>query len=39
MCFKGINLSGAEYGDRDGVEGKNFIYPSEKTVAYFAARA
>lgn len=38
VCFKGVNISGAEYGDRDGVEGKNFIYPSEKTVAYFAGK-
>lgn len=38
VCFKGVNLSGAEYGDRNGVEDKNFTYPSEKTVAYFAGK-
>ncbi len=38
VCFKGVNLSGAEYGDRNGVENQNFIYPSEKTVAYFAGK-
>ncbi|MCR6500383.1 glycoside hydrolase family 5 protein [Shinella sp. CPCC 101442] len=38
VCFKGVNLSGAEYGDRHGVENLNFTYPSEKTVAYFAGK-
>lgn len=38
VCFKGVNLSGAEYGDRNGVENLNFTYPSEKTVAYFAGK-
>ncbi|MBB6488992.1 glycoside hydrolase family 5 protein [Rhizobium lusitanum] len=38
LCYRGINLSGAEYGDRDGVPGVNFTYPSEATVRYFAAR-
>lgn len=38
VCFKGVNLSGAEYGDRDGVENLNFTYPSQKTVAYFAGK-
>lgn len=36
LCYRGINLSGAEYGDRDGVPGTNFTYPSEATVRYFA---
>lgn len=36
VCYKGVNLSGAEYGDKSGVHGTNYIYPREKTVAYFA---
>lgn len=38
VCFKGVNLSGAEYGDRDGIEGQHFIYPSEETIAYFVGK-
>lgn len=38
VCLPGINISGAEYGDRNGIEGTNFIYPTEKTVAYFAGK-
>lgn len=38
LCYRGINLSGAEYGDRDGVPGVNFTYPSEETVRYFAGK-
>jgi endoglucanase len=38
LCFTGVNISGAEYGDRNGIENTNFIYPSEKTVAYFAGK-
>lgn len=38
VCYKGVNLSGAEYGDKSGVYGTNYIYPSEKTVAYFAGK-
>lgn len=38
LCFRGINLSGAEYGDANGQEGINFFYPTEKTVSYFAAK-
>jgi endoglucanase len=37
-CYHGVNLSGAEYGDRNGVLGTNYIYPSAKTVEYFAAK-
>lgn len=37
-CFTGLNLSGAEYGDRNGVEETNFIYPTEKTIRYFAGK-
>ncbi|WFU09156.1 glycoside hydrolase family 5 protein [Rhizobium sp. CB3090] len=36
LCYRGINLSGAEYGDRSGVPGTNYTYPSEDTVRYFA---
>ncbi|MEO9529844.1 glycoside hydrolase family 5 protein [Roseibium sp.] len=37
VCYKGVNLSGAEYGvDTDNVYGTNYIYPSERTVKYFA---
>ncbi|THV15785.1 glycoside hydrolase family 5 protein [Rhizobium rhizophilum] len=36
LCFRGLNLSGAEYGELDGVEGVNFIYPSTSTVNFFA---
>jgi endoglucanase len=38
LCYRGINLSGAEYGERDGVLGTNYTYPSEKTVEYFASK-
>ena len=38
LCMSGVNLSGAEYGDKNGVAGTNFSYPSEKTVAYFAKK-
>jgi endoglucanase len=36
LCFRGLNISGAEYGDVDGIEGVNFTYPSALTVSYFA---
>lgn len=36
LCFRGLNISGAEYGEADGVEGVNFIYPSASSVSYFA---
>jgi endoglucanase len=36
LCFRGLNISGAEYGEFDGVEGVNFTYPSASTVSYFA---
>jgi endoglucanase len=38
LCYRGINLSGAEYGERDGTLGTNYTYPSEKTVEYFASK-
>ncbi len=38
LCFRGVNLSGGEYGEKGGIYGTNYIYPSEKTVHYFAAK-
>jgi endoglucanase len=35
-CFRGINLSGAEFGKLDGVPFKDYTYPSAETVSYFA---
>lgn len=37
-CLRGVNLSGAEYGEPSGVYGKDFIYPSDKTIRYFAGK-
>jgi endoglucanase len=37
-CLRGVNLSGAEFKGPDGVYGKDYTYPSERTVRYFAAR-
>src|SRR5690349_287603 len=34
-CFRGINLSGAEFGDPGGTYSKDYTYPSEQTVRYF----
>ena len=36
LCYRGVNLSGGEYGDGKGVYGTNYIYPTEETVRYFA---
>ena len=38
LCMSGVNISGAEYGDTNGVQGQNYIYPSEKTVVYFSKK-
>jgi endoglucanase len=38
LCYRGVNLSGAEYGDRSGVYGTNYTYPSETTIGYFAGK-
>ncbi|MCV0426935.1 MAG: glycoside hydrolase family 5 protein [Roseibium sp.] len=38
VCYKGVNLSGAEYGDKHGILGTNYIYPTEETVSYFAEK-
>lgn len=37
-CFRGINLSGAEFGEPGGVVGKDYTYPGEQTVRYFATK-
>ena len=37
-CLRGINLAGAEFGEGRGVYGKDYIYPSQETVAYFAGK-
>jgi endoglucanase len=34
-CLRGINLSGAEFGEPDGQVFKNYVYPSEETISYF----
>ncbi|MGL4198516.1 MAG: glycoside hydrolase family 5 protein [Allorhizobium sp.] len=31
-----MNISGAEYGEAAGVEGVDYIYPTERTLSYFA---
>lgn len=38
LCFRGINLSGAEYGQRGGTVDTDYTYPSEATVKYFAGK-
>lgn len=38
LCFRGLNISGAEYGQMDGAEGVDFTYPSASTVSYFAEK-
>ncbi|MFK0162619.1 glycoside hydrolase family 5 protein [Rhizobium sp. NPDC090279] len=38
LCYRGVNLSGAEYGERDGAANVNYTYPSEDTVRYFAGK-
>lgn len=37
-CFRGINLSGAEFGKPGGAPSKDYTYPSENTVSYFAGK-
>ncbi|WP_315924477.1 glycoside hydrolase family 5 protein [Mesorhizobium sp. SP-1A] len=37
-CFHGVNLSGAEFGKAGGIYGKDYTYPSDRTVAYFAKK-
>ncbi|PWV99192.1 cellulase (glycosyl hydrolase family 5) [Hoeflea marina] len=38
LCFRGVNLSGAEYGEADGKVGTNYFYPTPTTMAYFAEK-
>jgi endoglucanase len=37
-CFRGINLSGAEFGKPGGIVHKDYTYPSDQTVSYFASK-
>lgn len=37
-CLRGINLAGAEFGALPGKYGVSHIYPTENTIAYFAAQ-
>lgn len=37
-CFRGVNLSGAEFGDRGGVIDKQYTYPSQRIVDYFRSQ-
>ena len=37
-CYRGVNLSGGEYGERGGVYGTNYTYPGEDTISYFAKK-
>jgi endoglucanase len=37
-CFRGINLSGAEFGGRGGVVNFQYTYPSQTLIDYFAAK-
>ena len=38
LCYRGVNISGAEYGTRDGVANTDYTYPAEATVKYFAGK-
>lgn len=37
-CFRGVNLSGAEFGKPEGVAGTDYTYPSDETITYFAKK-
>jgi len=37
-CLKGVNISGAEFGGPDGKAGTDYIYPSDATLNWAAAR-
>lgn len=37
-CFRGINLSGAEFGKIGGKVDKDYTYPSDQTIQYFAEK-
>lgn len=36
-CLRGVNLAGAEFGALPGTPDRDYTYPSEATVAHFAA--
>jgi endoglucanase len=37
-CLSGVNLAGAEFGKGRGTFGKDYIYPSKETIAYFKVK-
>ncbi|HVK89977.1 MAG TPA: glycoside hydrolase family 5 protein [Mycoplana sp.] len=37
-CLRGINLAGAEFGELPGAYGKDYIYPGDETIGYFAGK-
>jgi endoglucanase len=37
-CLRGINLSGAEFGTRGGRIDREYTYPGNRTLAYFAGK-
>lgn len=37
-CMRGVNLSGAEFGDLKGAFGQAYIYPSDAMIGYFKAK-
>lgn len=37
-CWNGVNLAGAEFGTMPGVFGREYIYPSQETIDYFAEK-
>jgi endoglucanase len=37
-CLRGVNLSGAEFGEPGGEYFKAYAYPSEETIGYFAQK-
>jgi len=37
-CLRGVNLAGAEFGEEDGIYGTAYTYPTDETIAYFAAK-
>lgn len=37
-CLRGVNLAGAEFGDPAGAYGKDYTYPSDATIGYFAKK-
>ncbi|MGE6740358.1 glycoside hydrolase family 5 protein [Allorhizobium pseudoryzae] len=37
-CLRGINLAGAEFGTLPGKYGESHLYPSDRTITYFAEK-